>query len=340
MKAAIFNPYLDTVGGGERYSMSFAKVLKDHGYEVDVQWKNSSIQNKLEMRFGINLDGFNFVKDIKRGDGYDICFWVSDGSIPLLRARKNFLHFQIPFKDVNGRSLINKMKLYRINKIICNSYFTKSFIDQEYGVESVVVYPPIDVLNIKSKRKENIILFVGRFSQLTQAKNQHILIESFKKISKKYSDWKLVLAGGTDVGVDDYVNKLRKSSKTYPVEIIENPTFDKIKILYGVSKIFWSASGYSAAVKREPTKVEHFGISVVEAMSGGVVPVVYDAGGHKEIIAEGTNGFLWKSTREFIRKTKILVNNPKLLHSLSTAGRESAKVYEYERFESEILQLI
>src|SRR3972149_10879525 len=142
MKAAIFNPYLDTVGGGERYSMSFAKVLKDHGYEVDVQWKNSSIQNKLEMRFGINLDGFNFVKDIKRGDGYDICFWVSDGSIPLLRARKNFLHFQIPFKNVNGKTLLNRMKLYRINRIISNSYFTKSYIDREFGVKSKVIYPP------------------------------------------------------------------------------------------------------------------------------------------------------------------------------------------------------
>ncbi len=340
MRAAIFNPYLDTLGGGERYTMSFAKVLKDNGYEVDVQWKNSNIKNKLEVRFGISLNGVNFVKDIKRGDGYDVCFWVSDGSIPLLRAHKNFLHFQFPFKNVNGRSLINKMKLFRIDKIICNSYFTKNFIDQEYGVESTVVYPPIDVANIRSKRKENIILFVGRFSQLTQSKNQHILVESFKKISKKYSGWKLVLAGGTDVGVDDYVTKLKKSSRIYPVEIIENPPFDKIKELYGISKLFWSASGYLVDEKKEPKKVEHFGISIVEAMAGGAVPVVYDGGGHKEIIADGFNGFLWKTTRELIKKTKMLIDDSKLLHSLSTAGKEDAKVYEYERFESEIIQLI
>ena len=180
MKAAFFNPYLDTLGGGERYTISFAKVLTDNEYVVDVQWKDTSIKEKLEERFGINLERVNFVKDIKRGDGYDVCFWVSDGSIPILRARKNFLHFQFPFKDVNGRSLINKMKLIRINKIICNSYFTKSFIDQEYGVDSTVIYPPVDVGKIRPKRKENIILSVGRFSQLTQAKSQHILLEVFK----------------------------------------------------------------------------------------------------------------------------------------------------------------
>ena len=91
MKAAIYNPYLDTLGGGERYTMAFAKVLSDAGYKVDVQWKSSKIRDKLEKRFGFELGSINFVHDIKRGDGYDICFWLSDGSIPQLKARKNFL---------------------------------------------------------------------------------------------------------------------------------------------------------------------------------------------------------------------------------------------------------
>src|SRR3972149_3581918 len=103
MRAAIYNPYLDTLGGGERYSLVFAKVLIEVGYDVYVQWKDSEIQKLLEKRFGIDLSKINFVKDINRGDGYDLCFWVSDGSIPLLRARKTFLHFQVPFKGVNGK---------------------------------------------------------------------------------------------------------------------------------------------------------------------------------------------------------------------------------------------
>ena len=137
MRAAIHNPYLDTLGGGERYTITFAKVLVESGYVVDLEWKDPEIKKTLEDRFGINLDGVNIVNDIKRGDNYDLCFWVSDGSVPILRARNNILHFQVPFHGVGGRSLINKMKFYRINKIVCNSGFTKNIIDKEYGVKSI-----------------------------------------------------------------------------------------------------------------------------------------------------------------------------------------------------------
>lgn len=340
MRAAIYNPYLDTLGGGERYSMTFAKVMSDNGYKVDVFWKSEDIRNELQTRFGMDLKNINFVRDVKRGDGYDILFWVSDGSIPLLRARHNFLHFQFPFKDVNGRSLMNKMKLYRIDKIICNSYFTKSIIDNEYGVNSIVIYPPVDVSGIKPKRKENIILYVGRFSQLTQAKRQDILIEVFKKFNKTYKDWKLILAGGIEVGAKEFVNKLEKAVKGYPIELIKSPSYKEIANLYGRAKIFWSASGYGANEKKNPKEVEHFGISLVESIAGGCVPVVYSAGGHKEIIADGENGFLWKKTFELLKITKYLVSNPNNIKKISFNIRKNVGVYENERFESEILQII
>ena len=297
MRAAIYNPYLDTLGGGERYSMAFAQTAVKKGYRVDVQWKDSSIKKKLEERFGISLKGVNFIKNINRGDNYDVCFWISDGSIPLLRARNNILHFQIPFQNVKGKSLINKMKLYRINRIVCNSRLTKKHIDKAYGVKSVVIYKP--------KRKEKLIVAVGRFSQLTQSKRQDVLIRAFKKFyDTGYDDWRLVLAGGVEVGVDKYINKLKKTSRGYPIDIIESPPFRKIVSLYGKAKVFWSASGYGVDEEIEPMKLEHFGITVVEAMAAGAVPIVYDAGGHREIIKDGISGYLWKDIRQLITNSK------------------------------------
>ncbi|MEK7112100.1 MAG: hypothetical protein AAB875_02120, partial [Patescibacteria group bacterium] len=228
MRAAIYNPYLDTLGGGERYTMAFVSVLEELGFRVDVEWRSKNIREKLEERFGIDLTGINFVRNIKRGDGYDVCFWVSDGSIPTLRSRKNFLHFQVPFHDVNGKTLLNRMKLFRIKKIICNSNFTKTFIDKEYGVNSVVVYPPVDTDKIKPGRKENMILYVGRFSSLAQSKRQDVLIKTFKRFYEEFSDWKMVLAGGTEVGVDGFLGKLEKLSYGYPIEIVKSPTFKEI----------------------------------------------------------------------------------------------------------------
>lgn len=341
MRAAIYNPYLDTLGGGERYTLAFTRVLMNAGFLVNVQWRDPDIKRRFEERFGANLKSVKIVKDIKRGDGYDICFWLSDGSIPLLRARKNFLHFQFPFRDVNGKSLINKMKLIRINKVICNSYFTKSFIDQEYGVQSIVIYPPVDVGKIKPKRKENIILYVGRFSQLEQAKNQHILVEVFKRlVSSGIKNWKLILAGGKEVGAYEYLKKLKKSIKNYTILILENPKFDELIDLYGKAKIFWSAAGFGVNEKKEPKKVEHFGISIVEAMAGGCVPLVFSAGGPREIIEDEETGYFWKKQGDLLKKTKLLIQNNKLLGNLSKNARLASFVYEYERFEAEVSEII
>jgi len=179
--------------------MAVAASLAKAGYDIDVEWNNPDTKQRLENRFGINLKYINFVPDIKRGDGYNICFWVSDGSIPTLRAQTNLLHFQVPFTKVRGKTLLNKMKLIRIKKVICNSNFTKSIVDQEYGFseKSTVLYPPVDVKKFRpKKKKEKIILYIGRFSRLTQSKRQDVLVEVFKKFSMKYRDWKLVLAGG------------------------------------------------------------------------------------------------------------------------------------------------
>jgi glycosyltransferase involved in cell wall biosynthesis len=341
MKAAIYNSYLDTLGGGERYTMAFAGVLANAGYQVEIEWKDSKILKLLEERFGLDLERIKVVNDIKRGDGYDVCFWVSDGSIPTLRARKNFLHFQVPFQNVGGRSLLNKMKLFRVNKIICNSNFTKRIIDREYGVNSMVIYPPVDTMSIKPKRKDDLILYVGRFSKILQSKSQDVLIKTFKKMyDGSLVGWKLVLAGGVEIGVGDYVKKLSELAEGYPVEIIESPGYKTLRDLYGKARIFWSASGFGENENKNPEKVEHFGITVVEAMTGGVVPVVYDAGGHKEIVKEGINGFLWSSVGNLVSRTKNIISDKKLWRQLSLQAQKDSLNFSLDRFNKEVWDLI
>lgn len=338
MKAAIHNPYLDTLGGGERYTVSFAKVLVDEGWDVDLEWSGPDIKDSLNKRFGIDLSKVNIVSDIKRGDGYDLCFWISDGSIPALKSRKNILHFQVPFHGVNGASLMNKMKLFRINEIVCNSEFTKKVIDEEYGVNSKVIYPPIDTESFKSKRKENIILYVGRFSKLKQNKHQEVLIKTFiEMVDSGLKDWKLVLAGGSEVGSGTFIQELKRMIIGYPIQIIESPDFKTLKSLYGVAKIFWSAAGFGENELEEPENFEHFGMSLVEAMSASCCPVVYGVGGHKEIIENTVNGFFFFTTKELVSITNKLINQKSYLREISLKSKESSKRYSYSNFKSNVI---
>ena len=339
MRAAIVNPYWDTLGGGERYAAGVVEVFLKAGYGVDLEWKDSKIIEKLEERFGRKLGDVRVVGDTKRGDGYEVCFWVSDGSVPLMRSRTNLLHFQVPFKGVKGRTIINRMKFMRIKRVICNSEFTKAVVDREYGVKSVVVYPPVDVERFRPKRKkENIVLSVGRFSQLKQAKRQDVLIEVFKKM--ELTGWKLVLAGGGEVGSGDYVGRLREMSSGFNVEIMESPGFGVVKDLYGRAKIFWSASGYGVDEVKEPEKAEHFGIAIVEAMAAGAVPVVYGAGGHREIVTQDGGGFLWKRKGQLARYTSKLADDKALLMKMAKQARETSGKFGYESFEKRLLKLL
>ncbi len=343
MKAAIYTPYLNTLGGGERYVISFAKVLADKGWNVELQSEDSQIIEKLSKRFGLKLDGIRIVDDIKRGDGYDLCFWLSDGSIPNLLARKNILHFQRPFYNVDGKSLINRMKFFRINKVIVNSQFTKKWIDNEYPVNSIVLYPPVSVDKFKSHKKEDLILCVARFSQLEQSKRQDVLVEVFKKFydsNPKNKNWKLVLAGGSEVGGREFADSLNEKSKDYPIKILENPGFRILQDLYGKAKIFWSASGFGMEENKNPEKMEHFGITTVEAMSAKCIPIIYNAGGSKEIVQDGYNGFLWNEKNELLKCTEKVINDPKVCKNISTEAYTSSKKYGYERFSKEVSSLL
>jgi len=341
MRAAIYNPYLDTLGGGERYTMAVATTLEKHGFTVDVEWKDTSIKEKLEQRLGIDLNNINFVSDVKRGDGYEVCFWVSDGSVPTLKSRINLLHFQVPFTNVSGTSLLNKFKLMRINKIIVNSEFTKKIIDKEFNVDSFVLYPPVSIEKFKPQKKEDTILSVARFSELMQPKRQDVLIEAFKKLhDDNHTDWKLVLVGGVEVGSIVFLKKLKESAKNYPIRITESPDFKNLKNLYGTAKVFWSAAGFGIDEDKTPQKAEHFGIAAVESMASGCIPIIFNAGGHKESVKNNISGFLWNNMEELFNFTEKSMSDEKIRRQIAKESIERSRNFSYDEFEKKFSSLI
>ena len=176
---------------------------------------------------------------------------------------------------------------------------------------------------------------------MLQSKGQDVLIQEFKKIyDSGLSSWKLVLAGGTEVGSDKILAKLNSLRVGYPIEIVESPTFEALKNLYGKAKIFWSASGSGVDAVNNPQKVEHFGMTVVEAMSAGAVPVIVKAGGHCEIIDNSKNGYLWQDVNELVEFTKELINKKGLIGSISSNAIDSSKKFGYESFKKQVLQII
>lgn len=344
MKIAISSPYLDTLGGGERYILTIAEHLSKN-HQVVIFWDGENLTPAVKERLNLDISKVRFQKDIQKFKiinkyqilkDFDLHIVVSDGSIPIGFAKKNILHFQVPFK-INP-NIKNSIKLKNWQKIIVNSLFTKSFIDKSYNVESQVLYPPVDVKALAPGVKSNIIFSVGRFFSPLHSKKQDILIKAFEKM--KIKNYKLILAGGVDSGSDEKILNLKNSVKDKNIEIMSNIDFAHLKKLYSQTKIYWHAAGFGEDENANPERVEHFGISTVEAMAGGAVPVVVPFGGQKEIVDENQNGLHFYTIDDLINKTVRLINNEDLLTKLSEKAIIKSKNYSKENFCRQIDEII
>jgi glycosyltransferase involved in cell wall biosynthesis len=353
MKIAIYDPYVDALGGGEKYIMTIAEALsKDH--EVSILWDNQEDIEKVEERFGLDLSQTKQAKNIfsstvsffsrwKMSQKYDVLIYLSDGSFPIVATKKLFIHLQFPIEWVNV-DVKTKIKLSRVKEIIVNSQFTKEFIDKKLGKNSTVVYPPV-----RSKRlevpKENIVLHVGRFMKSgvegNDYKKQYFMIDTFKKlVDSGLKNWKFVIAASVRMKDLADFQKMQSTAAGYPISFIVNATNDDLWKSYNVAKIYWHASGFGEDLEKYPERAEHFGISTVEAMSVGAIPVVINSGGQKEIVKDTVNGLLWNTQDEFIERTLELIKDSKLENVLREQGIKDAKQYNEEYFKNKIVRLI
>jgi glycosyltransferase involved in cell wall biosynthesis len=354
MKIGIYSPYLDTLTGGEKYIFTAASCLSSQ-HTVSIFWDNPFILKKASEKFNINLDNVKvvdnifsknvpFLKRFLQTLKYDRILYLSDGSIPLVGSKKLLIHFQFPVEWVNTNSFLFLFKKSRISKILCNSYFTKKFIDKKFGSSSFVLYPPSTTNKKISNNKENIILTVGRFSILSDGedfKKLDILAQAFKEFQKKrLKGWRLAIVTTVAPNVQEQFEKFEKKNKSSYITIYKNVSYLQITKLYEQAKIYWHASGFSEDLQKHPERAEHFGISTVEAMSYGAVPVVINAGGQPEIVNEGDNGFLWTTIDELIEKTHKLAVDKDLYAKMVGKAYETSQNFTVDRFCEELNHLI
>lgn len=343
MKIGIYNPYLDSLGGGERYMLTIASHWsKTH--DVDVFWDHDAILEKAVDRFSLdfsrvsivpNLFQYRTLSKLRGTSSYDLILMLSDGSIPMSRAKHNILHFQMPFPSVAFPFWKRRM----IDAIVCNSEFTKQAIDPCIGEKAVVIYPPVPVDAYAPAKKTNTILSVGRFSAFHHAKKQDVLIEFFRKgLEKNYlKGMRLVFAGGLLKSDEPYFLGLKTKAEGLPIEFYPNCPFDQLRKLYGESRIYWHAAGFG---EHNPLFFEHFGISTVEAMASGSVPLVYGKGGQKEIVNDGEEGFLWYIGEELLEKTEEVIRSKAKEAGMVKKAKKRAEIFGEKIFCSRFDELI
>lgn len=350
-KVGIYSPYLEVFGGGERYIFSIASLLSYHN-EVFI-YADKSIINKAKnlLNIGLNRVHFlpiaqfrlqNFLNKYISLNKFDLFFSMTDGSLFFSGARKNFLVIQSP-AHIPANDFLNKLKLVNW-RILCYSQFMQEIIYKRIGKKADILPPCTDEGKITSTYipKENIILTVGRFFLNPHSKKHEFMLKYFLKHYRKYfAGWKLIIAGGlTEAGGREIMEQLKVESEGYPVDILVNPSFNDLQMLYQKAKIYWHATGFGEDLEKFPERAEHFGITTVEAMSKGAVPVVFNGGGQKEIISDGIDGFLWDSEKDLIDKTYNLISDKELWQNSSSKARDKAKFYSSQKFYAKLEKII
>jgi glycosyltransferase involved in cell wall biosynthesis len=230
------------------------------------------------------------------------------------------------------------------DRLLANSRYTADWISRRWALRSQVLYPPVDTTSFTPQTKQPFILSVGRFFAGAHNKKHLQMIEAFRAmVDAGLRGWEYHLAGGCDESMPEqraYLARVRAAAAGYPIVIHANLPFAELRALYGAASIFWHATGLGEDEATNPESFEHFGISTVEAMAAGCVPVVIGKAGQIEIVDDGRSGFLWQTLPELQARTAGLIADPELLTRMSQAARQRSHAFETTRFEREVRALV
>lgn len=225
------------------------------------------------------------------------------------------------------------------------SEFTRTWVQRYWRRDSAILTPPVDVEAFAPAPggKRNMILSVGRFFAGSHNKKHLEMVMAFKSmVDRGLRGWELHLAGnlGPERMHVEYFERVQREAQGYPIVLHANAPFSELQRLYAEAAVYWHASGLGEDESREPIKSEHFGITTVEAMAAGCVPVVIAKGGQPEIVQHGRNGFLWQSLPELQSLTLRLISDPVLRERLAAAALADSRRYDKSHFQARLDELI
>jgi glycosyltransferase involved in cell wall biosynthesis len=203
---------------------------------------------------------------------------------------------------------------------IANSKEVAGRIKRFYGRDSTVIYPPVEIPEIKLPiQKGNYYLIGGRVSR---HKGHDIAVKAFTKLGLP-----LKVFGGTfaSYGLDQF-KKDAGPNIEFLGEVAEKEKWDLME--HAKAFIF-------------PSEAEDFGIIPVEAMAAGTPVIALAQGGQLETVVDGKTGIFFNE-----RTPASLANAVRRFDDLNHRNITSeecikrAKVFSKKRFKKEIKEVV
>lgn len=278
-------------------------------------------------------------------------------SVKIISVYHNAPNANGKLQKVDGKLAINKNRVYRYLLLFLRSFLVKATSNamkynyrycDKYLVLSdsyIKIFQEFTELTDTSKlgamtnpvtiecgsfvfdasRKQKEIIYVGRLDVVQ--KRVYRIIDTWKLIENKYPDWNLTIVGdGEDrKNLEQKVDSLNLNHVTFEGFKKPNEYYKRASVLVLTSDF------------------EGFPLVLAEAMSFGIVPVVYDSfSAVCDIIKNGENGFIVPkmdgafSAEAMAKPLEELMTDTSKLSSMARSAMEESKNYRidtiYERW--------
>jgi glycosyltransferase involved in cell wall biosynthesis len=239
-------------------------------------------------------------------------------STPTKFSFKSYLFFVIPKLLSSENKFIVTVSQYLSSELIklwgVPEKYTKIVYNSPHFIGS-------DFLKKEINPQKKIILTVGH---VVWYKNPKLWLEVAKKITHLYDDIEFLW-----IGEGDLLDEMRLKCINY----------DRIKLIGARSDVqMYYSSSY---LYFQPSIVESFGISVIEAQFFGLPSIVSDAGGLPETILNGQSGFVVRNNLEKYLKAFVIILNDKLLYKQMSNSAENNVKHKFTatKQEENIMQI-
>lgn len=339
-KVGFYSPYFNQLGGGELYLLGIAEFFLNKSYQVDLFWPDESILEKFKERFGfksrkslqIRTDfASSQVERLKQLREYDYFFYMTDGSLFFSSAKKSVLIIQAP-SHIPQANWLNRLKLKSWSQTFCYSRFVQKEIEKQLGYQATILPPFVDLKEFQPGEKEKIILSVGRFFSQPHDKKHQFLIKTFKALDLEKNGWQLIIIGSLREQEQKKFLRLKKLAAGTSVKLLNDLSFKGLRNYYAKAAIYWHATGFEEDLALYPEKAEHFGITTLEAMAAGAVPLVIAEGGLLETVVSNKSGQHWKTEKDLKKETLQLIKLDQKWQKLSLGARKRVQDFSKKEF--------
>lgn len=171
---------------------------------------------------------------------------------------------------------------------------------------------------------------IGVVSRLERIKGMDMVVPAFAETYKHHPSMRLLIVG--DGSQRDLMEQQVQNADLpeESVRFVGRQGQDKLQSFYDQIDILLM-----------PSRSEGFGLTAIEGMARGCVPVVSNTGGLPEVVEDGVSGLLHtsESVEDMISKIASIICNPKLFDQLSLGAYNRAHDFSRNQYTHQIEQL-